>query len=240
MTGRRIFESVLALVSALMFKEFLSFLYLSQNIIIYLAALLSVIIFLAGSINIYIKDELFDEEYIKPIVVKVDNTLIYQTIRFQARRLCSILVNLAGAVLPMAVSAIALIIIAMVQFDLLLQVVLNTFLLTFLYHKLSILIKDKGVGVPIAVSIAVTVILSVSTALCLNLSTLMTFALTFTSSAIALLIGVDLMNLGRVIFFNVRRIIIGGMGPADALLLIPATSALVTVNVIKTLFGFIA
>ncbi|MCD6084864.1 MAG: DUF1614 domain-containing protein [Desulfurococcales archaeon] len=237
--ARRLFESVLALVSALVFWEFLSSIYLSNSITVYIAAFLSVLTLVTGGVNIYIKDKLLEEEYIKPVIINVDKVLVYQVVKLQARRVCSILVNLAGAVLPMLFSAIALLTIAIVKLDILPQVLINASLLTLLYHKLSVLIKDKGVGVPIAVSIAVTVVLSTTTSLCLNLNNLISFALTFASSAIALLVGVDLMNLRRVVLFNVRKIIIGGMGAADALLLIPAASALVTVNVVRVLSALV-
>ena len=238
LTSKKIFEAVLAVVMALMFKELLTCFTLSQDLVVYLASLSSVLVFIVSEVNIYVKDELFDEEHVKAVVIRVDNTLIYQTVKFQVRRVCSILINLVGAALPLLISVVAILAIMLTRLSLLPQLLLNTFFLTFLYNKLSVLIKDKGVGIPIALSTVLTVILSVSTALYFSLDASAAFLLAFASSAIALLVGVDLMNLSKVALFNVRKIIIGGMGVADALLLIPAMSALMTINIIKVLTCF--
>ena len=238
LTSKKIFEAVLAVVMALMFKELLTCFTLSQDLVVYLASLSSVLVFIVSEVNIYVKDELFDEEHVKAVVIRVDNTLIYQTVKFQVRRVCSILINLVGAALPLLISVVAILAIMLTRLSLLPQLLLNTFFLTFLYNKLSVLIKDKGVGIPIALSTVLTVILSVSTALYFSLDAPAAFLLAFASSAIALLVGVDLMNLSKVALFNVRKIIIGGMGVADALLLIPAMSALMTINIIKVLTCF--
>ena len=223
---------------ALTFREFLSCLSLSKDSITYLASLSSILIFMMSGIDIYIKDELFDEEYVKPIIIKVDKALIYQVVKFQIRRVCSILINLVGAALPLLMSIAAALMISLMYPHLLVQLLLNTIFLVFLYNKLSILIKDKGIGIPMALTTMLTVILSVSTALYFNLGASAAFLLTLASSTIALLIGVDLMNLGKAALFNVRKIIIGGMGVADALLLVPAMSALMTTNVVKVLAIF--
>ncbi|MCD6428541.1 MAG: DUF1614 domain-containing protein [Desulfurococcales archaeon] len=238
LTSKKIFEAVLALVMTLTFKELLTYLTLSQDTVIYLASLSSALVFMVNEVSIYVKDRLFDEEHVKPVVIKVDNTLIYQTVKFRVRRVCSILINLVGAALPLLISVAAVLTIILASPNLLLQLLLNTLFLTFLYNKLSILIKDKGIGIPIALSTVLTIILSVATAVCFSLDAPTAFLITFASSAIALLVGVDLMNLSRVALFNVRKIIIGGMGVADALLLIPAMSALMTVNIVKVLAGF--
>ncbi len=223
---------------ALTFREFLSCLSLSKDSITYLASLSSILIFMMSGIDIYIKDELFDEEYVKPIIIKVDKALIYQVVKFQIRRVCSILINLVGAALPLLMSIAAALMISLMYPHLLVQLLLNTIFLVFLYNKLSILIKDKGIGIPMALTTMLTVTLSISTALYFNLGASAAFLLTLASSTIALLIGVDLMNLGKAALFNVRKIIIGGMGVADALLLVPAMSALMTTNVVKVLAIF--
>ncbi len=238
LTSKKIFEAVLAIVMALMFRELLTCLLISQDSVIYLASLSSVLVFIVNEVNIYVMDELFDEEHIKPVIIKVDNTLIYQTVKFRVRRVCSILINLVGAALPLLISVTAVLAILLTWPSLLPQLLLNTLFLTFLYNKLSILIKDRGVGLPIALSTMLTIILSVATAVYFSLDASAAFLLTFASSAIALLVGVDLMNLSKVALFNVRKIIIGGMGVADALLLIPAMAALTTINIVKVLAGF--
>ena len=238
LTSKKVFEAVLAVVMALVFREFLTCLTLSQDSVIYLASLSSVLVFIVNEVNIYVMDELFDEEHIKPVIIKVDNTLIYQTVKFRVRRVCSILINLVGAALPLLISVTAVLAILLTWPSLLPQLLLNTLFLTFLYNKLSILIKDRGVGLPIALSTMLTIILSVATAVYFSLDASAAFLLTFASSAVALLVGVDLMNLRKVALFNVRKIIIGGMGVADALLLIPAMAALTTINIVKVLAGF--
>ncbi|RLG78271.1 MAG: hypothetical protein DRO14_01025, partial [Thermoprotei archaeon] len=138
LTSKKIFEAVLAVVMALMFKELLTCFTLSQDLVVYLASLSSVLVFIVSEVNIYVKDELFDEEHVKAVVIRVDNTLIYQTVKFQVRRVCSILINLVGAALPLLISVVAILAIMLTRLSLLPQLLLNTFFLTFLYNKLSV------------------------------------------------------------------------------------------------------
>ena len=239
-TGK-VFEAVLALVTALVFMELLRSFFLREEVVAYLATLLTILMYIASGLNIYLKDKLFNETYVKPTVIKLDDndTLIYQVVRFRIRRVCSLLFNVAGAIIPLSIAIIATIDVTLTCPVLAQQLLLNTLLLTFLYHKLSVIIKDKGIGVPIAVTVALTTVLSVTTAIYLSLQPSEIFLMTYASSTLALLVGVDLMNLNRVALFNVRKLVIGGMGIADALVLIPAISSLVTVNIVKVLMPLI-
>ena len=57
---------------------------------------------------------------------------------------------------------------------------------------------------------------------------------TFTSSVPAALVGIDIINLRNTAIYKARKVVIGGMGVADAVFLIPVMSSLIVGNI--TLF----
>ncbi len=172
--------------------------------------------------------ELFNELK-KASVIKLHDDFLVQSLRFRAIRTVAVEFNLGGALIPLTVSTLLFTIIV-VSYGM--TSVITTLILiaisTLIINRVSIVIRGLGLAVPLLIT---SLIIS-SLCLVMNAITggyrLLSIHYSYLVAYMSVLLGVDLMNLNKITFYNIRRLIIGGLNAYDALSLIPAASTIIT------------
>jgi uncharacterized membrane protein len=105
---------------------------------------------------------------------------------------------------------------------------------TLLINRVSVVIRGVGLAVPV---VMVSLIISLTTMLVAIIlkSPHQLWLLSYVASYTSVLVGVDMMNLGRVMVHNVRRVVVGGLNIYDALSVVPASTVLVTYVILRLL-----
>ena len=135
-----------------------------------------------------------------------------------------LIVSVSGCLIPLALSTALLIMTPMTYADFIRLFIMVSFL-TIVYNRLTKIIRGLGIGIPLFTAFLITV----------TVGSLMSkyggfeekaAIYTYFASTIAALIGIDIINLRDLGIFRARKIVIGGMGYLDALVIIPTFSAL--------------
>ncbi len=220
-------EVIISGVGFLFLTTYLEWLGMSPDLAPSLGALLISLIYLGGSVNLWVSRNSFRDKVSKPLVVTLGNEGIYQTINLSVEIVSDILINLAGALIPLFLSAAAIYEAIVTLTTSIQNFVLLTLFLTLVYNRLTKVIKGSGLGIPLITVITLTTLPSIAFTEGLGNPSVAAL-LVFSSSAIATLIGVDLLNLRNTSLFKSRYVVIGGMGLADAVFLVPMLSSLLT------------
>jgi len=193
----------------------------------YLAGVTMMAAYTLGSIDLKLCERRVEGKVIKPVILNVEGRVIHQEVEFKVSANSKVLLNVGGAVIPILTSIAALTILWR-------SGALNaevwsvtTLFLTVAYNRLATMIRGRGVGVPLATGIALTII----TAELLNASGLVRgdalTLFTFSSSTVAALVGIDVLNLRRAATYTARKIVLGGLGILDAIVILPTISSAV-------------
>ncbi len=205
---------------------------------------LSVAIVLMASmlegVEIKVCSKVLRERLLKSVFINVSGKLIEQRINFNVSVNSELLINMAGMLIPLTTSALGLA-------KLIIDNPLNTFkwltltlFLIIAFNRLSLFIKGRGIGVPL---VSATLISSLSSLLVsiehLTYSTtpLLPFLYAYTSSSIAAVIGIDVAGLRKLAIYNARKVVMGGLGLADAVSVIPTTSSLLAMCIAYVLLN---
>ena len=218
-----------AVIMALFFmftEEFLEWIGLDVHSSYLLSILIVPIFYVLERYNLWIMRKAFVERLNKPIILFLGHRGLYQEVRVKVRTASDIMLNLAGSLLPVLLSFIALYYcLFILNVSLLYYSALVAFLVV-VYNRVSRLVKGVGLGIPFISVLMITIFASLSIALEENYSASTASLMTFSASAIAALLGIDLLNIKVATIFKSRYLIIGGMGLTDALLFLPALSSL--------------
>ena len=228
--GMKSEEVIISGVGFLFITTFLEWLGMSPTSAPSLGALLVALTYLGGSINLWVGRNAFRDDISRHVVIPLEDRGVYQTINLSVQVVSDILINLAGVIIPLALSATAIYKIANSLPSSIEVFTLLTLFLTLLYNRLTKVIKGSGLGIPLITVTALTVLPSLAIAEELSNPSISAL-LTFSSSAIATLVGVDLLNLRNTSLFKSRYIVIGGMGVADAVFLVPMFSSLIVFTI---------
>jgi len=220
-------EVIISGVGFLFLTTYLEWLGMSPKLAPSLGALITSLTYLSGNVNLWISRKTFRDKISKPLVVTLGGEGIYQTVNLSVQIVSDILINLAGVLIPLLLSVIAIYEAIITLPSSIENFILLTLFLTLVYNRLTKVIKGSGLGIPLITVIILTTLPSIAFAEGLG-NPSATALLVFSSSAIATLIGVDLLNLRNASLFKSRYIVIGGMGLADAVFLVPMFSSLLT------------
>ena len=221
----RLQEAVISGLGFLFISTFLEWLGLNPGLSLPISALLIPSMYLGEKINLLVGRNMLRDKISKPIVIPIGNTGIYQTVDLDVKVVSEILVNFSGAIIPLLLSSAGLYRAMTLMPQSLWDLILLTFFLALIYNRLTKIIRGSGLGLPLITVLTLTIIPSLAIAEILNNPPLSAL-ITFSSSTIATLVGVDLLNLRDTSLFKAKYIIIGGMGLADAAFLIPLLSSL--------------
>ncbi len=231
---RTTYEVALSALLSLFFVSYYSVLGIDVRALPYYAGLTVVLAYALVGRNVMICERYIRERVAKPMVLDVDGELLHQEVDFSISYKSKIMVNVAGVFVPLVFTALGVTV-------MLLQGTLNlrawlmlTLFLLVAYNRLTLFIRGKGLGVPIVTGVIVTVLTMLSAVYAGLVEPSTAFMTTFTASVPAALVGIDIINLRNTAIYKARKVVIGGMGVADAVFLIPVTSSLIVGNI--TLF----
>ncbi len=239
MGGLAVLNAVLMAVSVnvlLMTAYFIIF--LNTGLDVYEASLLAPLVVSAsnvlGRFNLPVGGVMLSNELRKASVIKLNRDYLIQSLRFRAVRNISIEFNLGGALVPFIISSSLLInYVASYGITALSAILVLITFSTLLINRISVVIKGLGLAVP------VTIASLMISSLCLVFETIvggyepLGTGVSYLVAYASILLGVDLMNLGKITLYDARKLIIGGLRVYDALSLMPATSVIIT-HLIRT------
>jgi len=232
---RTTYEVALSALLSLFFVSYYSVLGIDVRALPYYAGLTVVLAYALIGRNIMICERYVKERVVKPIVLNVDGELLHQEIDFSISYKSKIMVNAAGVFVPLLFTALG-IAVMWIQGTLNLRAwLMLTLFLIVTYNRLTLFIRGEGLGVPVATGVIVTTLTVLSAVYAGLVEPNTAFMVAFTTSAPAALIGIDIINLRNTAIYKAKRVIIGGMGVADAILLIPVMSSLIVGNVVSLL-----
>ncbi len=179
-----------------------------------------------SDVNIGLMRKEFSENIIKPFLIEVDNQRLIQQVGFNIRSTSELLINVSGGIIPPVLGILAAYN-ALINYGY--PLTSYSILLLFLiiaYNRVTQAIRGRGLGVPLATVLLLTVFASLAMTFHLK-DPQVASLITFSASAIASLVGIDILNLKKVTAFKSKYIIVGGMGVADAIFFIPALSSII-------------
>ncbi len=180
----------------------------------------------ASRLNIPLRRWVFRDDVVKPFVLRIDKGTIYEEVRLSFKSTTDVLINFVGGILPLGVGiASGYVAVTSLGVPLPKAVALTTFL-TVVYARITQAIRGRGLGVPLAKVLAVS--LAASLAVSYGLEPRAAALITYSASAIATFVGIDVVNLPKVAVFRSKRVIIGGLGFVDAVFFLPALTTLLT------------
>jgi len=211
----------------------------SMGLEAYISTALALLMILTSNIlsrfNITIGNVRLDDEFKKASMVRIGSKYLVQLVRFKTMNNISLEFNLGGFLIPLTLSISILTYTVSNQGN---TVLITTSLLiittTLLINRVSVVIRGVGLAVPV---VMVSLIISLTTMLVAIIlkSPHQLWLLSYVASYTSVLVGVDMMNLGRVMVHNVRRVVVGGLNIYDALSVVPASTVLVTYVILRLL-----
>ncbi len=211
----------------------------SMGLEVYISTALALLMILTSNIlskfNITIGNVRLDDEFRKASMVRIGSEYLVQLVRFKTMNNISLEFNLGGFLIPLTLSIFILMYTASNQGN---TALITTSLLiitsTLLINRVSVVIRGVGLAVPV---VMVSLIISLTTMLVAIIlkSPHQLWLLSYVASYTSVLVGVDMMNLGRVMVYNVRRVVVGGLNIYDALSVVPASTVLVTYVILRLL-----
>jgi len=228
---RTTYEAALSALLSLFFVSYYSVLGIDARILPYYAGLTVVLAYALIGRNVMICEHYVRERVVKPIVLDVDGELLHQEVEFSISYKSKIMINIAGVLVPLVFTALG---VAIMQ----LQGTLNlrawlmlTLFLIVAYNRLTLFIRGRGLGVPIVTGVIVTVLTMLSAVYAGLVEPGSAFMTAFTASVPAALVGIDVINLRNTAIYKAKKVVVGGMGVADAVFLIPVMSSLIVGNI---------
>ncbi len=205
-----------------------------------LAALINIAIYILGRFNVQVMSTVMLSNLRKVSMIKLGSKYIMQPLSFKVSRHVSIEVNLGGTLAPMTIATLISMYL-MLNYGVCGLILLAPIvtLLILIINKLSIGIRGLGLAVPIFVTSLITTFISVLSTLVAGMNIDLAVLCSYVAAYISILVGVDLMNIRRAIFHDVKRIVIGGLRLYDALVLIPATSTILTYVITSLYFIYL-
>ncbi|MCD6323756.1 MAG: DUF1614 domain-containing protein [Desulfurococcales archaeon] len=208
----------------LFFTMFMKWLGVPEDVSAYVSASLLLMMYYASSLNFPVHQWEFRDEVVKPFLLTVDEAKIYEEVRLNFRSSTEVLINAVGTLTPLAMSIVGGFVAVTALGASIWDVVTLTSFLTFVYARITQAIRGKGLGVPLAKVVGITVVASL--AITCGITPKAAALVTYASTVLATLIGIDLLNLRKVAIFRSKKVIIGGMGVTDAIFFLPALTAL--------------
>lgn len=228
--------TVNALLLIAHFEVFLS-IGLNALVSILLATSTNIMTYILGKFDVQVMSTMLANDLRKVSIIKLGSRYLMQPLSFKVSRQVSIEVNLGGTLMPTAIAALIstylMVNYGMHVFILLTLIVTASILIV---NKLSVSIKGLGLAVPIFITSLIIASISILPALIMSMDVNLAVLCSYIVAYISILVGVDLMNMRRAILYDVKRIVIGGLKLYDALVLIPATSTILT-YVITSLYS---
>lgn len=231
---RTTYEVALSALLSLFFVSYYSVLGIDVRALPYYAGLTVVLAYALVGRNVMICERYVRERVVKPMVLDVDGELLHQEVDFSISYKSKIMVNVAGVFVPLVFTALG---VTVMQFQGTLNLrawLMLTLFLVVAYNRLTLFIRGKGLGIPIVTGVIVTVLTMLSAVYAGLVEPSSAFMTAFTASVPAALVGIDVINLRNTAIYKAKKVVIGGMGVADAVFLIPVMSSLIVGNI--TLF----
>lgn len=232
---KKAYEVALSSSLALFFVGLYGFLGFPIEALPYYAAVSVVALYALSKHNIWLGRKEFSENVSKPIILDVEGTHIYQEVEFRLKYVSELMINVSGAVIPLLMAlfiSYRLVISGMVTLN---TMILLTAFLTIAYNRITLFIKGRGLGVPMATGITLTVGTLLSLYFTGVTDSVTAPLLAFGAGVPAAILGVDVMNLRNAALFRSRYVIIGGMGPADAVIMLPVMSCLLIRGIVAVI-----
>lgn len=200
--------------------------------------LLNILTEILGRINVRLKDISLSNELRKVNIIKIGEEYLVQPLNLRVGRRIALEINLGGALIPLIISLVLITYLTINYTYVGLYIcLLLLIMLSLVVNRLSVAIKGLGLAVPIFITSTIISGLSISAVLTCGLPPNTAVLYAYVVSYTSVLVGVDLLNLRRLLVYNVRRLIIGGLKLYDALILIPASSSIMTyVAIIITIY----
>lgn len=201
----------------------------------YLSAALTLLLCYGDGIRFFLLSKTISGDLLKVIDLSHGNLKALQKIRLRTAQKLRVYVSLSGLLFPITLGLmLGVYVVYQLPGHLITYLLLLSFL-TVVYNRFSVMVFEKGILVSLASSVITTATLALAVGEHYTIDSNTLFMLTYSVSALATLIGVDLLNLRYVTFFKTKSIIVGGYGVRDAIFLIPALSS-ITAKTVYNLF----
>jgi len=206
----------------------------------YVSAILTLLLCYGDRLRLFLFSKTISGDLLKVIDLSYGKLKTLQKVKLRTTQKLRVYASLSGLLFPVILALVlGIYTVYRIPGSLTTYFLLLSFL-TITYNRFSAMVFEKGILVSLASSIAATValVLAVGTHYTLDPNTL--FMIAYSVSALATLVGVDLLNLRYVSFFKTRSVILGGYGVRDAIFLIPALSSITTKTIytLLTLFSY--
>ena len=232
MLSAEVFKVAANVLLTLAFRAILISLGVDPTQATYYASMYMVVMYLLKGTSFIIGRCVLNDVETKAILVPTDaGRMILQSVVLRNRVNVDVLIDVAGAVAPAAITSYVVIYVVINDPALGFNLMIASAILTVITNKLSLVLKGKGLGIPILVSVAAATAINLIITGSATYSQLLV-ATSFAVTYIATLLGVDVLNLRKLARYRVRKVILGGLGPADALVFIPSAVTLIVSGIV--------
>lgn len=212
---------------------------MNAEYVTYLPTALTLLLCYGDKIKLFLFSKTINGDLLKVIDLSYGELRTLQKIRLKTTQKIRVYVNLSGLLFPILLALIFGVYTIYWLPGHITTYFLLLFFLTITYNRFSVMVFDKGILVSLVSSVVTTVMLVLALGVHYSLDPNTLFMLIYSASALATLVGVDLLNLRYVTFFKAKSIIVGGYGVRDAIFLIPALSSItakITYNLLILFF----
>jgi uncharacterized membrane protein len=232
MLSAEVFKVAANVLLTLAFRAILISLGVDATQATYYASIYMVVMYLLKGTSFVIGRCVLNDVETKAVLIPTETgNMILQSVVLRNKVNVDVLIDVAGAVIP-AITTAYIIVYVMINDPMLgISLLIASGILTIITHKLSLILKGRGLGIPILISVA--------TATAINLiivgfttDSQLLVAISFAVTYMATLLGVDIFNLRKLARYRVRKVILGGLGPADALVFIPSAVTLIISGIV--------
>ncbi len=225
----------------LFMRESLIFIGISDDLALHYAIILTLILNAASFHEVKISEKFTKYVLELPNVINVNNEVYYFNIKIKSKGYLTITLNIAGFIVPLVLALVLSLryftLLKSLRLDYLMIFILLTLLATLIFNRLGMIFRHY-VGISLVKSYIIGVLIGLIYGF--ELDVYASLSLTYVTLFIAIVLGVDILNMGKVVLEGrPRSVSIGGMGIADAIFVIPLLSSLTSYYVISFISNYL-
>jgi len=229
---RTVYAVAIDFIYALFIRELLLYLGLPEPLATFTAPSLVILSHVLSVLDFKILKRLYAHELSIPVVINVENKVLYKEVRIRRVGNTLVLINATGAVIPAVIACILLTRLVRnylaINGYIMNYVIMATLVITVLTITVNRTYKvgNSYVGIPLLKTLSIAVILNSLVGMVFNAE--VAFATSFTVTYISLLIGNEVHGIKKLLPSSSGVLSVGGAGVADALILLPMMSSLLS------------
>ena len=211
----------------LFYEVLLKILGICSVLSIYYAILMTIVTYVLSDVDVKVKTIPRSMNTKKSLLIDIDSKVYMIKLEFRSSSPIHILINISGFLIPLIISIVLLLHeLTVLNIRYVILLILMTIYQLITYSRLAVMRGDY-IGLPLVKVLTISSTLGIVSSMVTN-SPEVGFTLSFISTYLALLLGMDLIHINEVFIYSPKVVIIGGGGEVDALLVLPMISSLIT------------